>query len=141
MRRDARMLAALFERSMGLGEAWEVFRDLVRGGRGRPRRAPRQGGQEARRRYPVDGFLRAFARTCRRITLAMMSPYGPTDGMNVRTPSSSGERQKERERGRGRERESESEKEENKFALLILENLVDKVEFRENSVLLVKNKG
>ena len=33
------------------------------------------------------------------------------------------------------------EKEENKFALLILENLVDKVEFRENSVLLVKNKG
>ena len=24
MRRDARMLAALFERSMGLGEAWEV---------------------------------------------------------------------------------------------------------------------
>lgn len=33
------------------------------------------------------------------------------------------------------------EKEENKFALLILENLVDKVEFREKSVLLVKNKG
>ena len=33
------------------------------------------------------------------------------------------------------------EKEENKFALLILENLVDKVEFRENSVLLVNNKG
>lgn len=33
------------------------------------------------------------------------------------------------------------EKEENKFALLILENLVDKIEFRENSVLLVKNKG
>ena len=32
-------------------------------------------------------------------------------------------------------------KEENKFALLILENLVDKVEFREKSVLLVKNKG
>ena len=32
------------------------------------------------------------------------------------------------------------EKEENKFALLILENLVDKVEFREKSVLLVKNK-
>ena len=25
MRQDARMLAALFERSMGLGEAWEVF--------------------------------------------------------------------------------------------------------------------
>ena len=24
MRQDARMLAALFERSMGLGEAWEV---------------------------------------------------------------------------------------------------------------------
>ena len=33
------------------------------------------------------------------------------------------------------------EKEENKLALLILENLVDKVEFREKSVLLVKNKG
>ena len=33
------------------------------------------------------------------------------------------------------------EKEENEFALLILENLVDKVEFREKSVLLVKNKG
>ena len=33
------------------------------------------------------------------------------------------------------------QKEENKFALLILENLVDKVEFREKSVLLVKNKG
>ena len=33
------------------------------------------------------------------------------------------------------------EKEENKFALLILENLVDKVEFREKSVLLVKSKG
>ena len=33
------------------------------------------------------------------------------------------------------------EKEENKFALLILGNLVDKVEFREKSVLLVKNKG
>ena len=33
------------------------------------------------------------------------------------------------------------EKEENNFALLILENLVDKVEFREESVLLVKNKG
>ena len=25
MRQDARMLAALFERSMGLGEAWEVL--------------------------------------------------------------------------------------------------------------------
>ena len=37
--------------------------------------------------------------------------------------------------------EQQKEKEENKFALLILENLVDKVEFRENSVLLVKNKG
>ena len=33
------------------------------------------------------------------------------------------------------------EKEENKFALLILENLVDKIEFKERSVLLVKNKG
>ena len=33
------------------------------------------------------------------------------------------------------------EKEENKFALLILENLVDKIEFKEKSVLLVKNKG
>ena len=33
------------------------------------------------------------------------------------------------------------EKEENEFALLILENLVDKVECREKSVLLVKNKG
>lgn len=33
------------------------------------------------------------------------------------------------------------EKKKNKFALLILENLVDKVEFREKSVLLVKNKG
>ena len=32
-------------------------------------------------------------------------------------------------------------KEENKFALLILENLVDKIEFKEKSVLLVKNKG
>jgi hypothetical protein len=33
------------------------------------------------------------------------------------------------------------QKEENKFALLILENLVDKIEFKEKSVLLVKNKG
>lgn len=33
------------------------------------------------------------------------------------------------------------EKEENKFALLILENLVDKIEFKEKSVLLIKNKG
>ena len=33
------------------------------------------------------------------------------------------------------------QKEENKFALLILENLVDKIEFKERSVLLVKNKG
>ena len=33
------------------------------------------------------------------------------------------------------------EKEENKIALLILENLVDKIEFKEKSVLLVKNKG
>ena len=33
------------------------------------------------------------------------------------------------------------EKEENKFALLILENLIDKIEFKEKSVLLVKNKG
>lgn len=33
------------------------------------------------------------------------------------------------------------EKEENKFALLILENLVDKIEFKEKCVLLVKNKG
>ena len=32
------------------------------------------------------------------------------------------------------------QKEENKFALLILENLVDKIEFKEKSVLLVKNK-
>ena len=37
MRQDARMLAALFERSMGLGEAWEVSRTWsgeVEGGRG-----------------------------------------------------------------------------------------------------------
>ena len=33
------------------------------------------------------------------------------------------------------------QKEENKFALLILEKLVDKIEFKEKSVLLVKNKG
>lgn len=33
------------------------------------------------------------------------------------------------------------QKEENIFALLILENLVDKIEFKEKSVLLVKNKG
>lgn len=33
------------------------------------------------------------------------------------------------------------EKEENRFALLILENLVDKIEFKEKSVLLIKNKG
>ena len=33
------------------------------------------------------------------------------------------------------------QKEENKFALLILENLVDKIEFKEKSVLLVKNTG
>lgn len=33
------------------------------------------------------------------------------------------------------------QKEENKFALLILENLVDRIEFKEKSVLLVKNKG
>lgn len=33
------------------------------------------------------------------------------------------------------------QKEENKFALLILENLVDKIEFKEKSLLLVKNKG
>ena len=33
------------------------------------------------------------------------------------------------------------QKEENKFALLILENLVDKIGFKEKSVLLVKNKG
>lgn len=31
--------------------------------------------------------------------------------------------------------------EENKFAVLILENLVDKVKFDETSVLLIKNKG
>lgn len=31
--------------------------------------------------------------------------------------------------------------EENKFAVLILQSLVDKVEFRENSIFLVKNKG
>ena len=40
MRRDASMLAALFERSMGLDEAWEVSRtwfEEVEGGRGEPR--------------------------------------------------------------------------------------------------------
>ena len=42
MRRDARMLAAPLGRPMGLGEAWEVFRDLVRGGRG-GRGGPRSG--------------------------------------------------------------------------------------------------
>ena len=33
------------------------------------------------------------------------------------------------------------EQEENKFALLILESLVDKIEFKEKSIFLVKNKG
>ena len=65
MRRDARMLAALFERSMGPGEAWEVFRDLVRGGRGGPRRAPRRGRQEARARGPLPGVRRPLRRARR----------------------------------------------------------------------------
>lgn len=33
------------------------------------------------------------------------------------------------------------ENEKNKFALLILESLVDEIEFREKSIFLVKNKG
>ena len=52
MRRDARMLAAPPGRPVGLGEAWEVFRDLVRGGRGGSRRAARRGCQAARPRVP-----------------------------------------------------------------------------------------
>ena len=58
MRRDARMLAALLGRSMGLGEAWEVSGTWSGEVEGGSRRAPRRGGQEARPRDPLPGVRR-----------------------------------------------------------------------------------